>query len=107
MSTIKYILEYISDNPWFLDIFEKSICGDEVFFHTIIKTNSKVIVFDNPNYGHKALRYIDWTSGPEYPKILNEEDSVNMKKSNYLFARKVHEKSKDNFMKSFLTDSIL
>ena len=106
-STIVYISEYISNNPWFLDLFEKSVCGDEIFFHSIIKANDKIIIFDNPNYGHKALRYIDWVSGPEYPKILNEEDSSNMKKSNYFFARKVHEDAKDSFMKSFLKDSIL
>lgn len=106
-STIVYISEYISNNPWFLDLFEKSVCGDEIFFHSIIKANDKIIIFDNPNYGHKALRYIDGVSGPEYPKILNEEDSSNMKKSNYFFARKVHEDAKDSFMKSFLKDSIL
>lgn len=106
-STIVYISEYISNNSWFLDLFEKSVCGDEIFFHSIIKANDKIILFDNPNYGHKALRYIDWVSGPEYPKILNEEDSSNMKKSNYFFARKVHEDAKDSFMKSFLKDSIL
>lgn len=106
-STIIYILEYIYNNPWFLDLFEKSICGDEVFFHSIIKTNSEIIIFDNPNYGHKALRYIDWVSGPEFPKILNEEDISNMRKSNYFFARKVHEDAKDSFMKSFLKDFIL
>ena len=34
------------------------------------------------------LRYIDWESGPEFPKVLNENDFDSLKTSLGLFARK-------------------
>ena len=40
------------------------------------------------------LRYIDWNSGPEYPKILTQQDFVNIKNnenSDCIFARKFSE----------------
>ena len=35
-----YILKYLKENAWYSEAFEKSFCGDEVFFQTIIM-NSK------------------------------------------------------------------
>lgn len=35
-----------------------------------------------------AVRYIDWTTGPTYPRILNEDDFYKIKNSACLFARK-------------------
>lgn len=100
--TVNYVVDYIGRNPWYLDLFNKSICGDEVFFHTIIKTNKNLKIFSNTEYPHKALRYIDWHSGPEYPKILSEADKCKMKSSNNLFARKINENATKNFMNYFL-----
>lgn len=93
-----YILQYLKENDWYKNAFEKSFCGDEVFFHTIIM-NSKYkdrIYNYNTNYddNHMALRYIDWKSGPEYPKMLTEDDFESIKNidnNDCIFARKFSE----------------
>lgn len=100
--TVQYIIKFLDVNIWYMDLFEKSFCGDEVFFHTIVKTNEDLILFDCPNYSNKALRYIDWHSGPEYPRILTESDRFKIKNSNYFFARKIDENASRDFMEYFL-----
>lgn len=35
-SAIDYILKYLNQNPDYLTPFKTSLCGDEVFFHTIM-----------------------------------------------------------------------
>ena len=37
-----------------------------------------------------GLRYIDWDSGPDYPRTLDESDFDKMKQSGMLFARKMN-----------------
>ena len=93
-----YILKYLQENAWYSEAFEKSFCGDEVFFQTIIMNSkySEKIYNYNKEYddNHMALRYIDWNSGPEYPKILTEEDFTNIKATengDCIFARKFSE----------------
>jgi len=93
-----YILKYLQYNQWYSKAFEKSFCADEVFFQTIImnsKYRDKIYNY-NKEYddNHMALRYIDWNSGPEYPKILTEEDFTNIKATengDCIFARKFSE----------------
>ncbi|MDO5571240.1 MAG: beta-1,6-N-acetylglucosaminyltransferase [Bacteroidales bacterium] len=85
----RYILNYLNDNPDYLKAFEKSHCGDEIIFHTII-FNSR---FKDNLYLEKGcesqLRYIDWETGPEYPKVLDESDYKHLSDSLDLFARKI------------------
>lgn len=100
--TIKYILDYISDNEWFLKVFDKSFASDETVFHTIIKTNPKLKIFEHTDYPRSCLRYIDWQSGPDYPKVLGEEDRLKIKASKCSFARKISEDASPEFMEYFL-----
>lgn len=91
-----YILDYIEDNKWYLDAFKRSYCADEIFFQTIIaNTNFKKKIYKLNEYkddNRMALRYIDWQSGPEYPKILSEIDLDNIKFNNdIIFARKFND----------------
>ena len=104
-----YILQYLKENDWYKNAFEKSFCGDEVFFQTIIMNSSyadKVYNY-NTKYddNHMALRYIDWNSGPEYPKLLTEKDFINIKtveNHDCIFARKFHENINiDEYKKAF------
>ena len=90
-----YILRYLKENPWYMEAFRFSHCSDEVFFHTLLMNSS----FKDRLYKHnelsddnaKALRYIDWRSGPDYPKVLTENDLTTIPDSNFLFARKFSE----------------
>jgi hypothetical protein len=100
-STVEFILNYIATNAWFYELFEHSICADEVFFHTVFKINQELKIFRNSRYLNSELRYIDWKSGPEYPKMLNVSDMVAMKSSNCLFARKLPPDADKGFMNSF------
>ena len=104
-----YILKYLKENNWYCDAFKTSFCGDEVFFQTIIM-NSKYkerIYNYNKEYddNHMALRYIDWNSGPEYPKTLTEEDFTNIKaieNQDCIFGRKFNENLDiDKYKKAF------
>lgn len=106
-STVEFILNYIATNAWFYELFEHSICADEVFFHTVFKINQELKIFRNSRYLNSELRYIDWKSGPEYPKMLNVSDMVAMKSSNCLFARKLPPDADKGFMNSFLLESNL
>ncbi|MFA0581952.1 beta-1,6-N-acetylglucosaminyltransferase [Vibrio breoganii] len=92
---IVYISRYLEDNPWYLNAFNESFCGDEVFFHTIVMNSvfaETIYKMTEPNLPLRALRYIDWESGPEYPKILNCADLESIHKKDVLFARKISEK---------------
>ncbi|MEZ9669703.1 beta-1,6-N-acetylglucosaminyltransferase [Vibrio breoganii] len=92
------ILKYLVSNPKYYDSFKYSLCGDEIFFHTILMDLRYI---DRLNVEHAntkshcsaALRFIDFESGPEYPKILRLNDLIDLKKSrDIIFCRKVDEK---------------
>ena len=91
-----YIIEYLEQNTWYEEAFKRTFCSDEVFFHTIVMNSNyreniyNYDVEDDDNL--MALRYIDWKSGPEYPKILTEEDFPNIKSTDCIFGRKFSEK---------------
>ncbi|WP_296205452.1 beta-1,6-N-acetylglucosaminyltransferase [Psychrobacter sp. UBA3962] len=103
-SAIEYILTYINDNKWFVDLFKRSFAADEVIFHTIIKTNPEIKIFNHPDYPVPSLRYIDWRSGPEYPRVLTPDDALKMIASNCFFARKINANASSKFMNSFLNE---
>lgn len=94
-NTVDYIINYIRENPFYEKAFYHSLCGDELFFQTII-FNSPLTneIYENNNsnhdFGKKVLRYIDWKTGPDYPRVLDESDFDKMKRSGMLFARKVN-----------------
>lgn len=102
--TVKYILDYIDVNQWFLELFNKSFASDEVVFHTIIKTNPEIKIFKHDDYPIPSLRYIDWRSGPEHPRVLQKEDVSKMESSNCFFARKISEHASQEFMEYFLKE---
>lgn len=86
-----YILDYLEKNPNYIKGFESSYCPDEIFFQTIVcnsKYKKMLYLSDESDDNLMALRYIDWKSGPEFPKILDEKDFEKIKKSNCIFARK-------------------
>ena len=86
--TLEKIIRFLNDNHWYYDMYRHSLCGDEVFFHTLLKHLNVTDIYHNTTMINDALRYIDWTTGPEYPRMLNEKDIEQIKKSGCIFARK-------------------
>ena len=62
---------------------EFSICGEEIFFQTVLMNSSLRNKVINNN-----LRYVDWTVEVP-PKVLNIEDYDRIVNKNYLFCRKI------------------
>lgn len=95
-SCICYIINYLKINGSYLSFFRDSFCADEIFFHTIIlnSTYAKNIYMIDHHIEdcERGLRYIDWISGPEYPKILNADDLKGLEVRNSIFARKIDPK---------------
>ncbi len=90
---VSYILDYVDQHPTYFEAFKYSLCGDEVFFQTILFNSpfSSYIYGINKNLPDCEMggRYIDWVSGPSYPRELDQTDFEKMKRSGLLFARKV------------------
>lgn len=102
---VDYILEYLVENEWYLPAFESSLCADEVFFHSIMNTNKEAIYYFNNDSINNALRYIDWNSGPEYPKILSQDDISNISQDQpVFFARKIHQDISLSYLNGLLKD---
>lgn len=80
---VSQIITFAETHKKFVKKFRHTKCADEIFFQTIILNYVKNIDVDN-----KCLRYIDWYSGPDYPRIMRIEDYPKLKKSDCLFARK-------------------
>ena len=81
----KSIIEYLSKNKRFLYRFYWTNCADEIFFHTL------VMKFKDLSFADTGIFYIDWDSGPEYPKVFKINDYDNIINQNKLFARKFDE----------------
>lgn len=88
-AAVSYCLDHLYRNPSFLKRFKLSRCADEIFFQTLL-LNSPL----KENVVNDSLRYIDWKSGPEYPKTLRSEDvPLFVNSSNKFFGRKFDEKT--------------
>jgi hypothetical protein len=81
---VGHILDYISGNPSYLRRFRHTACADEIFFQTIIMNECSECSIVNA-----SLRYADWRTGPESPRILRVSDYKQVRDSGMLFARKV------------------
>ena len=79
---VNKILDFLEKYPEFIKRFKWTNCADEIFFQTIIKQ------FNELEIVNESLRYINWTDGPEYPKVFRKIDYENIFNSNQLFARK-------------------
>lgn len=82
--SVTYILNYLKTNPSYVKFYYQTFIPDESFYQTILLNSKELkekIVNDN-------LRYIDWKSGPTYPKILVTEDFEKIISSGCLFGRK-------------------
>lgn len=79
----QFIIDYVNKNKSFCDYYKYTLYPDEGIFHTIIlNSHFKDKVINN------NLRYIDWQSGPQKPRILTKNDYKKLITSDKLFARK-------------------
>lgn len=83
---IEYIFYNSNCQSKLYNFFHNVYIPDESYFHTLIlnSTFSSSVVNDNQ-------RYIDWFSGPTYPRVLNEVDRSKWEASGKLLGRKFHE----------------
>lgn len=66
---LSYVCDTLRRDRRFLAQFKHTHCADEIFVQTILVNSSfrDSIIPDD-------LHYIDWTSGPEYPRVFRTED---------------------------------
>jgi hypothetical protein len=77
------IFEYLEKDKKYVRRFWWTHCSDEIFFQTILHQLDGLTIEKN------SLRYVDWRTGPEGPRILREEDFEKiMADGRNLFARK-------------------
>jgi hypothetical protein len=81
---VSYILNYLNEDKRYLKRYKFTSCADEIFIQTILM-NSPL----KENVVNADLRYINWASGPEYPKIMRMDDFETLINSqDKFFARK-------------------
>ncbi|PQJ66356.1 beta-1,6-N-acetylglucosaminyltransferase [Photobacterium angustum] len=102
ISCVTYILKRIHDEPQVIDYFKNSFCCDEVFFHSIIANSPYYdsLYSKNFNDNKASLRYIDWETGPDYPKILSFSDLDSNFDDDVFFIRKVGDDISIDFLKN-------
>lgn len=79
----KYIIDFYKYNPIYSSYYKLTFAPDEMYFQTIINNShfKDSLISDN-------LRFINWHSGPDFPKYLDSSDLAEMYVSDKLFARK-------------------
>lgn len=92
---VGYLVNF-ADEVKLKEIFSYTRATDEIWKQTILN------LMPNNNIVNNNLRYIDWTSGPPYPKTLDMSDIDKIILSNALFARKMA--SKDISLQKLLID---
>lgn len=106
-TSTRYILTYLENNPDYLPSFTRSFCADEVFFHSILINNAEIrarLNGINDQLADCAMgsRYIDWQTGPDFPRTLDDQDVEQMRQSNCMFARKLHPDASFEFLAQFI-----
>lgn len=82
-STVKYLLEYLLENPAYLQRYKHTLLAEELVFQTILCSNNRLTSVVN-----NSLRYTKWQKGADHPDVLRMQDLDSLKTSEKLFARK-------------------
>ena len=83
---IKYILDYVEQNPNYLKRFNYTWGCDEFFFQSILINSN----FKN-NCVNDCLRYLVWNGGTPFNLIMKDYDDIKNNINDNLFARKFDE----------------
>ena len=79
---VKKILNYLENDKKYLKRYKWTNCSDEIFFQTLLNQLKDLHIVNN------SLRFVDWESGPEFPRVLRENDYDRIINSGAIFARK-------------------
>lgn len=97
---VRYLLEFVRENPSYVSFCRYVLAPDEIFFQSIVKQSpfAKCISHDFElaedlakfyATNEHGCHYIDWNApGKVLPKILTAQDLLDLKSSSALFARK-------------------
>ena len=81
-------LRYLYRHPAYLELFRYSLCGDEIFFNTLVH----IVSHGKEIEDHNNLRYVDMKQGERKnvgaPKTLTMDDIRRIKTSGAFLARK-------------------
>jgi len=80
--TVENLLQFVRQNPRFVNRFRFTHAPDEFFFQTAIGNCGA-----RPSVA-RPQRFIDWDRGPEHPRVLRLEDLPRLESSKMMFARK-------------------
>jgi len=80
--TVENLLQFVRQDPRFLNRFRFTHAPDEFFFQTAIGNCGA-----RPSVA-RPQRIIDWDRGPEHPRVLRLEDLPRLESSTMMFARK-------------------
>lgn len=83
---VKYIVDYVDNNGWYLRLFENSLVPDEWFFHTIVLNSSMAHHVANDH-----LCFMKWDG--QHPLLLTKYDIPAIDQSGQFFARKFDERA--------------
>ncbi|MBW4591994.1 MAG: beta-1,6-N-acetylglucosaminyltransferase [Brasilonema angustatum HA4187-MV1] len=81
--SIKWINDFIKQNPKFVNRFNYTYCTDELFYQTLLLNSpfqGKII--------NASLTYLEWPINAWHPKIFSKNDFEKIRESEKLFARK-------------------
>lgn len=81
----------VEKEEWIREVFEKSVCGDELFLQTVARNSEFAEKICNSNTMPEIpdTRYINWERGSNNsPYIFRKEDYQELKEAPGLFARK-------------------
>lgn len=78
---VRYVLDFLHQHPDFIDKMKFTTLIDEIWLGSILLNSSEKII-------NGESSFVNWTTGPEYPRTLRMVDYEGVKKQDCLFARK-------------------
>ena len=85
-NAVSYCLEYLYENPQFMNFLEYGHASEEFFFHSILSNSAEW----KRKIANNNLRYVEYERrNGSYPAILDMKDFEKIKTGNYYFARKI------------------
>lgn len=83
--TIKYILNFLNENPDYMKYHKYTYLADEIFFQTILLNAKDEAILNSIE--NQNLIYLEWR-GERHVVVFNKEDYHKLADSDKLFARK-------------------